>query len=51
MPYDSIKEFVPGQLSALPDVRARAMFGANGLYSGGHFFGILDESRLFFKTD
>ena len=39
------------QLSALPDVRARAMFGAHGLYQGEHFFGILDEGRLFFKTD
>ena len=39
------------QLSALPDVRAKAMFGARGLYSGEHFFGILDEGRLFFKTD
>jgi DNA transformation protein len=27
------------------------MFGAYGLYSGGWFFGILDEGRLFFKTD
>jgi DNA transformation protein len=51
MPDDSFKEFVLGQLSALPDVRARAMFGAHGLYSGDHFFGILDEGRLFFKTD
>jgi DNA transformation protein len=48
---DSFKEFVLDQLSALPDVRAKAMFGAHGLYSGGHFFGILDEGRLFFKTD
>ena len=48
---DSFKEFALDQLSALPDVRARAMFGAHGLYSGGHFFGILDEGRLFFKTD
>ena len=51
MPDDSFKEFVLDQLSALPDVRARAMFGAHGLYSGGRFFGILDEGRLFFKTD
>ena len=51
MPDDSFKEFVLDQLSALPDVRARAMFGAHGLYSGEHFFGILDEGRLFFKTD
>jgi DNA transformation protein len=48
---DSFKDFVLDQLSALPDVRARAMFGAHGLYQGGHFFGILDEGRLFFKTN
>ena len=51
MPDDSFKEFVLDQLSALPDVRARAMFGAHGLYQGDHFFAILDEGRLFFKTD
>ena len=51
MPDDSFKEFVLDQLSALPELRARAMFGAHGLYSGGRFFGILDEGRLFFKTD
>ena len=51
MADESFKEFVLDQLSALPDVRARAMFGAHGLYSGGRFFGILDEGRLFFKTD
>ena len=48
---DSFKEFVLDQLSALPDVQARAMFGAHGLYQGEHFFAILDEGRLFFKTD
>jgi|SRR5450756_2384766 len=51
MPDDSFKEFVLDQLSALPDLRAKAMFGAHGIYSGEHFFGILDEGRLFFKTD
>ena len=51
MPADSFKEFVLDQLSALPDVRAKAMFGAHGIYSGEHFFGILDEGRLFIKTD
>jgi DNA transformation protein and related proteins len=51
MPDDSFKEFVLDQLSALPDVRARAMFGAHGLYQGEAFFAILDEGRLFFKTD
>jgi DNA transformation protein len=51
MPDDSFKEFVLDQLSTLPEIRARAMFGAHGIYQGEHFFGILDEGRLFFKTD
>ena len=51
MPDDSFKEFVLDQLHALPELRAKAMFGAHGLYAGDHFFGILDEGRLFFKTD
>jgi DNA transformation protein and related proteins len=51
MPDDSFKEFVLDQLSTLPDVRAKAMFGAHGLYQGESFFAILDEGRLFFKTD
>jgi len=51
VPDESFKEFVLDQLRALPDVRARAMFGAYGLYQGEAFFAILDEGRLFFKTD
>jgi len=51
VPDDSFKEFVLDQLSALPELRAKAMFGAHGLYSGEKFFAILDEGRLFFKTD
>jgi len=51
LPDDTFKEFVPDQLGALPELRARAMFGAHGLYAGDKFFGILDEGRLFFKTD
>ena len=51
MADDSFKEFVLDQLGALPELRAKAMFGAHGLYSGDKFFGIVDEGRLFFKTD
>ena len=47
----SFKDFVLDQLSGLPEVRARAMFGGHGLYQGDHFFGILAEGRLYFKTD
>ena len=50
MADESFKAFVLDQLSLLP-VRARAMFGAHGLYQGERFFAILDEGRLFFKTD
>jgi len=48
---DSFKEFVLDQLSGLPELSARRMFGAYGLYAGDHFFAILDEGRLYFKTD
>jgi len=51
MPTDSFKDFVLDQLSGLPDVRAKAMFGAVGIYSGDKFFAILEAGRLFFKTD
>ena len=47
----SFKEFVLDQLAALPEVRARAMFGAHGLYQAGKSFAILDEGRIFFRTD
>ena len=50
MAADSFIAYVLDQLAALPDVRARAMFGGHGLYCGEKFFGILDEGRVFFKT-
>lgn len=51
MPDDSFKSFVLDQLSALPDLRAKAMFGGHGLYQADRFFGILMQSRLYFKVD
>jgi DNA transformation protein and related proteins len=51
MPDDTFKEFVLDQLSTLPDLRAQAMFGGHGLYSGANFFGILIAGRLYFKVD
>ncbi len=51
MPNDSFKEFVLDQLIALPELRAKAMFGGHGLYSGANFFGILVEGQLYFKVD
>ncbi|HEU5395987.1 MAG TPA: TfoX/Sxy family protein [Verrucomicrobiae bacterium] len=51
MTDNSFKDFVLDQLGALPELRVKAMFGAYGLYQGERFFGIIDEGRLFFKTD
>lgn len=51
MPRDSFTAFVLDQLSDLPGIRARSMFGGTGLYAGDRFFGILAEGRLYFKTD
>jgi DNA transformation protein len=48
---DSFKDFVLDQLAALPELRARAMFGGHGLCSGDKFFGILFSGRLYFKVN
>lgn len=44
-------QYVLEQLDRLPQVTSRRMFGAMGLYSGGVFFGIVDNDTLFFKVD
>ena len=46
----SFREFVLDQLSELPDVRAKSMFGGVGLYSGDVFFGIVAADVLYFKV-
>jgi DNA transformation protein len=51
MPNDSFVEFVLDQLSALSGTRMKSMFGAHALFCGDHIFGIIDEGRLFFKTN
>jgi len=38
MADESFKDFVLDQLAGLPELRARAMFGAHGLYSADRFF-------------
>jgi len=45
------RAFVLDQLGGLPQLRARAMFGGVGLYSGERFFGIVAADELFFKVD
>lgn len=47
----SFKDFVLDQLGNLHGVMCRAMFGGFGLYRDEVFFGIIHNSRLYFKTD
>ncbi|MGH7516587.1 MAG: TfoX/Sxy family protein [Gemmatimonadales bacterium] len=48
----SFRTFVLEQLGrALPDLRARSMFGGVGLYSGERFFALIDDDTLYFKVD
>ena len=49
--HDGFKDFVLDQLSDLPSLTCRAMFGGYGLYCGRVFFGIVQKGRLYFKTD
>lgn len=44
-------EFVLDQLSRIPAVTSRRMFGGIGLYQGPVFFAIIDEGKLYFVTD
>ena len=48
---DDFRQFVLEQLSDLPDLVCRRMFGGYGLYQGEHFFGILHKGKLYFKTN
>ena len=45
----SFRDFVLEQLAALDGLRCKRMFGGYGLYCGEQFFGILHDSRLYFK--
>ncbi len=47
----SYREFVLEQLGAVAPVAAKSMFGGVGIYSGGFFFALLDDDRLYFKVD
>jgi DNA transformation protein and related proteins len=47
----SYRDFVLDQLSGVPGLRPKAMFGGIGLYAGDRFFGILAGDLLYFKVD
>ncbi|HET7922722.1 MAG TPA: TfoX/Sxy family protein [Gammaproteobacteria bacterium] len=43
--------YVLEQLADAEPLKVRAMFGGQGLYLGGHFFGIVHGGALYFRTD
>jgi DNA transformation protein len=48
----TFRTFVLQQVGrVLPHIRARSMFGGVGLYSGEHFFALVDDDTLYFKVD
>jgi DNA transformation protein len=49
---DSFRTFVIEQLGRVTDrVRAKSMFGGVGVYSGDHFFALIDDDVLYLKVD
>ena len=51
MAADTFRDFVLEQLDGLKDLRCKRMFGGYGLYCGAHFFAIVFDGRLYFKTN
>jgi DNA transformation protein len=43
--------YIIEQLSALPALSTRRMFGGIGIYSDALFFALIDDDVLFFKVD
>jgi DNA transformation protein len=49
---DGFRDFVIEQLEQCArEIRAKRMFGAVGIYSGEHFFAVIDDDRVYFKVD
>ena len=47
----AILAFAADLFSGLEGFSARRMFGAAGLYADGVMFGLIDDDRIFLKTD
>lgn len=47
----AFRDFVLDQLSEVPTLSARPMFGGFGLYSGEVFFGLIAAGVLYLKVD
>lgn len=47
----SYRTYVMEQLGRVNPVTSKSMFGGVGIYSGGVFFGLISQDRLYFKVD
>lgn len=48
----ALRDQVVARLDGLPGLRSRGMFGGYGLWGeDGLFFGIVDDGRVYFRTD
>ena len=47
---DTFVAFILDQMQMIPELTYKRMFGGVGYYSGGIFFAIAYEGRLFFRT-
>jgi TfoX/Sxy family transcriptional regulator of competence genes len=48
----ALRDTVVARLDGLPGLRSKGMFGGYGLWAeGGLFFGIVDDGRVYFRTD
>ena len=45
------RAYVLEQLGRVAPVTSRSMFGGVGVYSEGVFFAVVDDDRVYFKTD
>lgn len=43
-------DYILDQLSFLPDLKVKKMFGVNGLYTGVKYLGFISEGQLFFRS-
>jgi DNA transformation protein and related proteins len=48
---DGFRDYLLDQLSSVPDLRAKSMFGGLGLYSGELFFGLIAADVFYLKVD
>ena len=49
---DSYRTYVLEQLGRVTQrIRSKSMFGGVGVYSGDHFFALVDNDTLYFKVD